>query len=681
MASVKTENGTFKLPKGVYLYTNENGKPGDIVSNKASLEEGTKVVYSKKYTDGDWVYFFLPSQQKWFRLSKDDTKNLGSGSTAANAKYGYNTVSISVKITGEGMSVYSLPQGGPTIGTLKKGSKVTFTRKYQQNKNASVYMHYSSTEVSPSSGWVKYEASKYTVGTKSGNMEVTANNTKAAVNSTTSKTVVSNADQYNTVLETSGIFTEEDSNYLDVSSGATTDYIDNIQVADLITDKMQGIMCAPYHFMSIADRRVPGSNFGRKYAEKIVSRMPLLFLTPGRPAFMSDFTKDDAENVLKEIAGSGAIKSGLTAYKEFLNDNGKFYSFDFRFEEYFRYVNPILQIMSKLMGVNDVTAQLNSKYSTKLGSADWSKALSDDFRNYWSAADCVPFYIDSSTQISESFSNDTTESSFASKVNSVSEKAAEMNYLLGLGGNLLSSSKISTYISDFQESIKDMAGGSSSTLLEKLSNSAATIGSGGRLVFPEVWSDSSFSRSYNIDIKLRSPDCDNLSIFMNIMVPFIHLLCLAAPQQLSSNGYQSPFLVRGFYKGMFNVDLGIITQMEITKGKEGAWNINGIPTQMDISITIKDLYNELFISGLDKSLGIANNIFTNPANDSVLKMLKNTSMMDYIANTVGLNLNKPEVARNVQLYLMLKGSQIKNWPHTKWLKFQQNVDNLLKNLY
>ena len=40
------------------------------------LEEETKITYSKKYTSGDWVYYFLPSQGAWFRLSKDDVKKV-----------------------------------------------------------------------------------------------------------------------------------------------------------------------------------------------------------------------------------------------------------------------------------------------------------------------------------------------------------------------------------------------------------------------------------------------------------------------------------------------------------------------------------------------------------------------------------------------------------------------------
>lgn len=685
------ENGTIKMPRGSYFYNDNDGKPGKQWESK-SIDEGTKITYSKKYKTGGYVYYYLNSQKKWVRLTTEEASNIGKG-TQTSTKYGYNTVSISVKITGN-VNVYAQNVGGAQIGTLKKGDKVTFNRKYQANKNSKVYMHYTSASCTPSSGWIEFTSDSYNKGTTHGNMKVTANNTKAAVNATTSNTYDSKNSKYISDLEKdssgeaySGVFTQEDSNYLDIGAGATTDYTDNISVDSLISDTMNGIMCVPYHFMSIADRRVRTSankecNYGRKYAEKIVARMPLLFLTPGRPAFMQDYSATDRKNMLESIVGKGAdLAKATAAYTNFLEDNGKFYSFDFKYEEYFRYVNPMLQIISKLMGIDKTVVKLNSNYSPKLGEADWSRALSKKFRNYLSAAECIPFYIDSATQISESFTNETSESSFASKVNSISEKAAEMNYLLGLGGSMLGEGKISSYISDFKESIKDIAGGSSSTLIDKLKASAATIGSGGRLVFPEVWSDSSFSRSYNIDIKLRTPDCDNLSIFMNIMVPFVHLLCLAAPQELSSNGYQSPFIVRAFYKGMFNVDLGIITNMEVTKGKESAWNVNGIPTQMDISLTIKDLYNEMFITGLDGSLGIKNNIFTNKAKDSAYKMVKNTAMMDYLANTCGLNLNKPEVARNVQIYLMLKGSQIKNWPHTKWLKFQQGVGNFLKDLY
>src|SRR5699024_7465962 len=111
--------------------------------------------------------------------------------------------------------------------------------------------------------------------------------------------------------------------------------------------------------------------------------------------------------------------------------------------------------------------------------------------------------------------------------------------------------------------------------------------------------DSDFSNSYDISIKLRTPDGDKLSWFLNIYVPLAHLICLTAPREASDagpNGYISPFLVRGFYKGLFNCDMGIITNLSITRGREKAWTLDGLPTEVDVSMELKDLYKMLAIT-------------------------------------------------------------------------------------
>jgi hypothetical protein len=192
------------------------------------------------------------------------------------------------------------------------------------------------------------------------------------------------------------------------------------------------------------------------------------------------------------------------------------------------------------------------------------------------------------------------------------------------------------------------------------------------MLFPEIWDNSSFGRSYNVNIKLRSPDCDDLSIYLNVLVPLYHLIGMVAPHTIKNNynTYSSPFLVRAYCKGMFNIDMGIITSMDVSKGKEGSWNANGLPTEMDISLTIKDLYELFSITGTTDSI-----------TGSPGAVVKNTAMMDYLCNTIGLNLNKSELQRMAQIYIGLTGSNIKNWPHKKWLQFQTSVDNTLHDIF
>jgi putative transposase len=153
----------------------------------------------------------------------------------------------------------------------------------------------------------------------------------------------------------------------------------------------------------------------------------------------------------------------------------------------------------------------------------------------------------------------------------MSDTAKEIQFIagnaLGTQVDALSNENYSETLSSINSVIDNYLAGSS--VLKGLSGNMTTVLSGGKLVFPELWSDSDCSRSYDIDLKLRSPDCDSVSVYMNIIVPFIHLLAMTAPRQMSANGYSAPFLVRAFYKGCFNEErfLNFIKECVLDKYK------------------------------------------------------------------------------------------------------------------
>ena len=176
-------------------------------------------------------------------------------------------------------------------------------------------------------------------------------------------------------------------------------------------------------------------------------------------------------------------------------------------------------------------------------------------------------------------------------------------------------------------------------ILSNITTKLQTILTGGRMIFPEIWSESSFSRSYRCTVKLASPSGDKLSIFYNIFVPLYHLIALVLPRNSSAQTYYSPFLVRAYYKGIFNIDMGIITDMSVSKGGDGEWTPDGLPTSVEVSFDIKDLYESLSMSKAEaeKDQGILSNI----------------SELDYIANMCGININEPDVTRTIGMAVTL----------------------------
>ena len=253
--------------------------------------------------------------------------------------------------------------------------------------------------------------------------------------------------------------------------------------------------------------------------------------------------------------------------------------------------------------------------------------------------------------------------------------------MFGENGNAMadlinSGSEITNNItSSLQGAVTNVAGGIVGSLSNKGVN---TVLNGGKIIFPEVWSDSDFSRSYTIDIKLRSPDHDNLSIFLNIIKPYCKLLALAMPRArvdksgvLDPNAYGAPFLVKAFSKGMFNIDMGIISSMTVNKGATCCWNDDGLPTQIDISLEIKDLYSKLAMSTLDVLHPI----------QSISGIVNNTAYMDFLANMAGLNIAQMEVGRRITMAYYLSQTYLGTGASSVFNRLDQGVSNLINKLY
>ena len=452
----------------------------------------------------------------------------------------------------------------------------------------------------------------------------------------------------------------------------------------LATNNMNGIYGAPYQFMPNVDPRLgEKTNFGWFFAEDIVANMPLLMITPGEPNFLSGFSKRDKKNFITILNKSAAGKLGdkvaskLEDLIDTKGDDRKYYTFKFDYTTYYNYVNPMLWNCAEYLGIGNKEIKIGTQ-TAKLTSFNWSKAY-NKLKKYTNCEQFVSFYLDSENSIQESFSNETTNSQLADSINSFSSTANELKFLQGaiLGRKPVMSNKDA--YDEAKKSLDEVSNKylNGSKLIKSLGQGVLTVASGGKLLFPEVWSDSRYTKSYDISIKLRTPDNDKLSWYLNICVPLMHLIALTAPRQLSANGYTSPFLVRAFYKGLFNVDMGMIDTLTITKAKEGAWTSDGLPTEVDITMSIKDLYQALFISGFKKNQFVKGKLL----GQDTKFILKNTGMMDYLASTCGVNINKAEIARTLQMFMVLYKNNIKMTGSTWAAEAKEGVYDKLNSIY
>lgn len=458
---------------------------------------------------------------------------------------------------------------------------------------------------------------------------------------------------YEAIVEEEGLLSESSTYNPDITEllgqGTGDNYYEDnsiLKVRDVL-----GVFGLPYQFMPHVDPRITGAvdsggieDLGIDYAEKIIGSIPLLFITPGKPSFMQGYSDDDQKTAIGQIISNFIGGGSSVSIDDLISKNGKFYTFEPDITGYYNYVNPMCRICAQLLGIDGEEYSIGD---TNNDSIDWKEFTQERITGITSILTeyrAIPFYLDSETQISESMSSDVTDSSLASTVDSFSDMGRELMFYLGYtpalaGLDSLTDADVLDNAENFSNFVSSISG---NNIFQSLAAQVTAVATGGRLEFPKIWSNSSFSRSYDVTIKLRSPDMDNLSLWTNIIVPLCHILGFVQPRMVANNpnAYTSPYLVRATYKGFFNVDMGIISGCNISKGDDAQWSINGIPTTVDVNLTITDLYDVMSITP-GKSIG---NMFG-------FDVLDNTAQMDYLMNMCGINVYKPEINRIIDLYL------------------------------
>lgn len=214
----------------------------------------------------------------------------------------------------------------------------------------------------------------------------------------------------------------------------------------------------------------------------------------------------------------------------------------------------------------------------------WS-GVKDGFHfGFTEAMKYVGFRIEKSVDSTESASSTTKESELAKVINGFvsTGRSAHFN-LAGLTETTAGSVMKSAY--DAMTGI--LTGGLD---LVGIAGGLEVMKGSGYIDIPEVWESSSFQKSYTFDFQLRTPYADKISIFYSLYIPLAMLIAGSFPRSTGTNSYTSPFIVRAFSKGLFAIPLGIIDSITIKRGAaEYGWSRDMLPTQIDVSFTIKDL--------------------------------------------------------------------------------------------
>lgn len=430
-----------------------------------------------------------------------------------------------------------------------------------------------------------------------------------------------------------GSFVQSTTNYGKYSE--STGNVHNSKYGGNVTKLMKdlkGVHGLPAQFLPSADTRYSGSKIGRVYKKHIMNNVPLLLIAPCIPKFMDEISSDNKKDLLKAVGkfGNNVMLDQLVG-----DDAGMYYTSVYRYSEYYTYVNTILNAMANLMGIGDM------KYDGySLNTYKWQKFATKASGGIISSSQNIPFYIDAQSVASETFSNSTETSQLAEKINTPSQLAKELQFVIGGAGS-----------SKFKELLDETYGKTISGLesalnkfnkilpeksIKRLIKGFGATAIGGKIIFPEIWQDSEFNRNQEVTMKLVSPTGSMFDIYVNILVPLVHILCAAVPRQLGRNGFQSPYVIKAWYKGMYSSDLAIIDGLSIERGDKGRWSKDGLPLSVNISFTIKDLYRYLSISKRDGALGT--------------DLIQNHLLLSYMANLCGINSFKPDILKTLDLY-------------------------------
>ena len=147
-------------------------------------------------------------------------------------------------------------------------------------------------------------------------------------------------------------------------------------------------------------------------------------------------------------------------------------------------------------------------------------------------------------------------------------------------------------------------GGVSTTVDSALAQTYGMLKSD-RFDYPKMWTNSGFSQSVTLTIRLLNPDAHSDSSYRYFIAnPLLILMSLACPKSTSTNEndvnsgkFVEPFYIEADGGPLFHIKTGAITSLNIIKGgSENQFSLNQRPRIVEVKITIENLRNVLLIS-------------------------------------------------------------------------------------
>ena len=462
----------------------------------------------------------------------------------------------------------------------------------------------------------------------------------------------------------------------------------NLEENATIKSLNTNIFGIPHQFLSTADIRCDEKNrFGLGFFNNIYLEKPLVTLMPGKMLFLPSYSKSNKKLFASLAADDGA--NAQAALNELKSEGAgtRYYDFTSDYTAFMSYVNLMCRVAAVYLGLDQNDPDGNPYKAPDGGSYktfDWKKyncaaeptdangaedkSILSDVANFFDTVkddltagqrSYVNFYIDPNSSVSETISNTTQKSQLEGAFDSLEGIVKEADMLVkSVGG-----STVQGFLDKAESAVMDLANGATLGLFKDMLGLGEEVLHGSNLIYPEIWTDSEYGKSFSIQINLASPYGDKESIYLNILVPMLHALAFALPRQSSENSFNAPFLIRGYAQGWFSIDMGMVESITIEKGPEQSWTVDGLPTEVKITLNVKELYGNLMMSPS-----------TRPS-----YFFSNQGLIDYLGVACGVDMTIPNVYFNFRLAKALLSSKFKDIPNNTYYHLTEAVRNFNQN--
>lgn len=481
----------------------------------------------------------------------------------------------------------------------------------------------------------------------------------------------------------------------------------------------------PFQFANFIDSRIPKVSqlLGRKYIENIVLEAPVLTIIPGKPVYLPAAKNKQGTSQALISAANGSFSELAAVGKTMSADRLRYFDFEQDYIEYIKYVNVLCRVAAAFLEIGDTKldgiplakydwkqyrysddayiaaadniagsiqtttgkavdsaakgfkglingllgnepVEQDEQYSNKVFDDKENTSVLDSMESMFRSTNFVQFYIDPSSSFGESANNSTSTSKLEGILDQGSDLIKELAFVVNAGGG--SAEDLQNFAQSSSGALADqinkLSGGGVSGFFSRILGTTSNIFGGENMIIPEIYQRSDYGKSYSIIFNLKSPYNDVFSYYMNVLVPLMHIIALICPRQSTANTYSTPFLIKAYLPGIFNCNLGIIESISIDKNSNSdGLSVDGLPTEIRVTMNIKDLYSELMIT---------------PSNDPML-FLSNSSLIDYLAVSCGLDMTKPQIANKVEYLTNVVANSFQDIPENVFGEVKKKIDDLV----